>query len=175
MIKGKKNVRRKYARNGGRRCIIQHWNTFRSFTAQQEGHMPFMRKQRKNMRSGQQSCRGKLREIAGIDRCIPCEPVHEFLRTEEAAGFQAEYHTLETEPGVIMPFYLVRPEKAEKDCPVLIIPHGHGGAKDKVLEGQKEFIEEALEDGFLVVCPDERGSGDRREFTQQGEEPEKDG
>lgn len=52
-----------------------------------------------------------------------------------------------------MPFYLVRPEKAEKDCPVLIIPHGHGGAKDKVLEGQKEFIEEALEDGFLVVCP----------------------
>ena len=117
--------------------------------------------------------RGKLREIAGIDRGIPCEPVHEFLRTEEAAGFQAEYHTLETEPGVIMPFYLVRPDKAEKDCPVLIIPHGHGGAKDKVLEGQKEFIEEALEDGFLVVCPDERGSGDRREFTQQGEEPEK--
>ena len=117
--------------------------------------------------------RGKLREIAGIDRCIPCEPVHEFLRTEEVEGFQAEYHTLETEPGVIMPFYLVRPEKAEKDCPVLIIPHGHGGAKDKVLEGQKEFIEEALEDGFLVVCPDERGSGDRREFTQQGEEPEK--
>ncbi len=117
--------------------------------------------------------RARLREIAGIDKCIPCEPVHQFLHTEKIAGFEAEYHTLETEPGVVMPFYLIRPGQQKKDMPVLIIPHGHGGGKEKVPEGQGKFIREALEDGFLVACPDERGSGDRREFTEQGEEPER--
>ena len=65
--------------------------------------------------------RARLRDITGIDKCIPCEPVHQFLHTEKIAGFEAEYHTLETEPGVVMPFYLIRPVQRKKDMPVLII------------------------------------------------------
>ena len=42
-----------------------------------------------------------------------------------------------------------------------------------LFQSQTAFIRDALEDGFLVVCPDERGSGDRREFPEQGDEPEK--
>lgn len=120
-----------------------------------------------------QGLRARLADITGLGRCIPCEPVHEHVRTEEVCGFTAEYHTLQTEPEIVMPFFLLRPKKQREACPVLIVPHGHGGGKEKVLEGQADFIRDALEDGFLVACPDERGSGDRREFAQQGDEPEK--
>lgn len=116
--------------------------------------------------------RERLAEITGLDRCVPCEPVHERVRAERVEGFDAEYHTLQTEPGVIMPFYLLRPEAAGKH-PMLIVPHGHGGGKREALGYQGRFIREALEDGFIVACPDERGSGDRREFPEQGDEPDK--
>ncbi len=127
-----------------------------------------------------EALRKRLGDISGLDRCIPCEPEHENLGQVKVAGFTAEYHTLQTEPGVRMPFYLLKPsgfseraQACEKGVPVLMIPHGHGGGKETVLEGQKRFVQEALEDGFLIACPDERGSGDRREFPQQGEEPDK--
>ena len=116
--------------------------------------------------------RGRLSEITGLDRCVPCEPAHAFLRAERAADFDAEYHTLQTEPGIVMPFYMLRPGTAGKH-PVLVIPHGHGGGKREALAYQAKFIREALEEDFIVVCPDERGSGDRREFPEQGDEAEK--
>ena len=114
----------------------------------------------------------RLTEITGLNRCVPCDPIHELVRADRVDGLDAEYHTLQTEPGVAMPFYLLRPE-AEGKRPVLIVPHGHGGGKRETLDYQGKFIREALEDGFIVACPDERGSGDRREFPEQGDEPDK--
>ena len=120
-----------------------------------------------------EALRARLWEITGLNRCVPCERAHELVSTGEVEGFTAEYHTLETEPGVVTPFYLVRPDAAfEGKRPVLIIPHGHGGGKRAVLAHQGKFIREALDEGFIVVCPDERGSGDRREFPEQGDAPE---
>ena len=114
--------------------------------------------------------RSRLREITGLDKCVPCAPKHEYGGEEEINGFRAEKHTLRTEPGVVMPFFLLRPEKrGEAACPVLIVPHGHGGGKRETLYYQCGLIREALEDGFIVACPDERGSGERREFPQQGD------
>lgn len=118
------------------------------------------------------SLRNRLWEISGMNRCIPVEAEAEYVRTDNVNGFAAEYFLLETEPGIKMPFYLLRPEKKQKHS-LLIIPHGHGGAKRETLVYQEAFVREALEDGFIVVCPDERGSGDRREFPEQGDEPEK--
>ena len=113
--------------------------------------------------------RVRLADITGLDKCIPCEPVHEFLRVDDVGTLHAEYHMLQTEPGVIMPFYLLRPVTDGKH-PVLVIAHGHGGGKSAILKYQAKFISEALEDGFIVLCPDERGSGDRREFPEQDDE-----
>jgi len=113
----------------------------------------------------------RLLDISGISRCIPVKAEAEYVRTDSVEGLAAEYYLLETEPGILMPFYILRPEK---DCgAVLIIPHGHGCSKKETIMYQKAFIKEALEDGYMVVCPDERGSGDRREFPEQGDEPEK--
>ncbi len=116
--------------------------------------------------------RTRLSEITGLNRCAPCEPTHELVRTEQVEAFDAEYHILQTEPGIFMPFYLLRPGTAGKH-PILVIPHGHGGGKREAMGYQGRFIREALEDGFIVVCPDERGSGDRREFPEQGDGEEK--
>ena len=119
------------------------------------------------------SLRERLVEITGLNRCLPCPPVNALVRVEEVNGFAAEYRTLQTEPGVTMPFYLLRPKGEDASRhPVLIVPHGHGGGKYEVLRAQDRFIREALEDGFIVACPDERGSGDRREFTEQGDDEE---
>ena len=115
--------------------------------------------------------RMRLSEIAGLNRCMPCVPVHELVRVEQVEGFHAEYHVLQTEPGVLMPFYLLNPKTSGKH-PVLIVAHGHGGGKREMLSGQGGFIREALEEGFIVACPDERGSGDRREYPEQGDAPE---
>jgi len=120
-----------------------------------------------------QTLRKRLREISGIERCVAVDAEAKYIRTDEVDEFVAEYHILETEPGIVMPFYLLRPEKISGKHPILMIPHGHGCSKRETLLYQKEFVREALEDGFIVVCPDERGSGDRREFPEQGDEPEK--
>lgn len=132
------------------------------------------------LRQWRKALQKRLGEISGLDVCVLCEPEHEYSGEVQMAGFTAEYHTLQTEPGVRMPFYLLKPPGFSegtgascKGAPVLVIPHGHGGGKETVLEGQGDFVREALEEGFLVACPDERGSGDRREFPQQGEEPDK--
>ena len=117
--------------------------------------------------------RNRLAVISGLTRCIPCEPVHRHVRTETVGDFTAGYHTLQTEPGIVMPFYLIRPDRGSGRHPVLIVPHGHGGAGRQTPVYQKEFIRGALDAGFIVACPDERGSGDRREFSGQGEDDAK--
>jgi|GEM_PF-4984866 len=90
--------------------------------------------------------RARLWEIAGVDRCLPCPPEHALLGVETIDGLTAETHTLQTEPGVVMPFYLLRPEAAKRGGhPVLIVLHGHGGGRE-VLGYQSRFIREALED-----------------------------
>ncbi len=119
----------------------------------------------------QSTLRNRLCEISGVNRGVRCEGRHEFLRTDDINGLSGEYHLLETEPDVWMPFYLFRPGEGGEH-PILIIPHGHGGGKREAVIGQEQFIRESLEDGFLVVCPDTRGSGDRREFPEQKEEPQ---
>ena len=124
------------------------------------------------------SLRDRLWEITGMNKCVYCEPDAQYLRTDCVNELIAEYWVIKTEPEIEMPFYLLRPEQQNPDCkqkkhPILIVPHGHGGGKESTIQSQTKFIRDALEDGFLVVCPDERGSGDRREFPEQGDEPEK--
>ena len=120
-----------------------------------------------------QALRARLRDISGVDRCIPCAPEPAMGENVMIEGMTVEYHTLATEPGVVMPYYLFRPEGSRQNLPVLIIPHGHGGGKYENACAMVDFIRDCLSLGFLVACPDERGSGERREYTEQGEEPEK--
>lgn len=177
-----------------------YYTTLETYIKKYEANPPeysYHAKTREEHAVWKKALRGRLQEITGMDRCVPCAPDAQYLRTDILCGLEAEYWTIHTEPDIVMPFYLLRPEnqkyemsdrtgvqqKDESDSvktktktvkrPVLIVPHGHGGGKESTIFGMTNFIRDALADGYLVICPDERGSSDRREFPEQGEEPEK--
>lgn len=130
--------------------------------------------------------RGRLREIIGLDCCTRAETEDAKLLKETDKGtYLQQYWTLQTEPGVYVPFYILRP-KADGPRPLILNPHGHGGGKEKTLGdlskadvreryrgGDKTFAVTMAERGYVVVCPDARGAGERRERDQQGEDLKK--
>lgn len=115
-----------------------------------------------------QAARARLWEITGLRLCRPAPLRPELVGTEELAGAVREYRTIQTEPGIFLPFWLHRPARPNGAC--LLVLHGHGGGKEGNLRLQtngRPYLELLLEEGYLVVCPDARGSGDRQEFVQQ--------
>ena len=120
-------------------------------------------------RAWREAAAGRLREISGIDRCVKADPQARCVRTEKEEGRKKEYWLMQTEPGVWMPFFrLYREGGVEKKRPVLLYPHGHGGGKETTVD--TAFAKEMADAGWYVLCPDERGSGERREFPEQSED-----
>lgn len=116
--------------------------------------------------------RKRLREITGMDLCMEAEPKAECKVRKQLEGYVEEYWVMQTEPGVWMPFYFLKPgDGSRKKCPSVLNPHGHGGGKEK---NYREWFQVSLaRKGYNVICPDTRGSGERRESFQQGDDPEK--
>jgi Dipeptidyl aminopeptidases/acylaminoacyl-peptidases len=100
----------------------------------------------------------------------PLEPRR--LESVENGGRVREKMLIQTEPGVLMPFFAFRPSGSppKGGWPVLIMPHGHGPGKEApgtVSASGLDFTEELVGAGFVVLRPDARGSGERREWTQR--------
>ena len=121
-----------------------------------------------------EQARARLREITGLEDCEDAEPAPQLVQTCKMNGLRRESWLITTEPDVRMPFYLLRPEKTN-GAAVLFL-HGHGGGKEMLVTPAGEegitFAEELAKEGFLVFCPDERGSGERRERFEQGDSVE---
>ncbi len=124
----------------------------------------------------------RLWEISGLVYCERTDSGARVVRSEEMEGYVREYWLMTTEPGIEMPFYLLRPRTPNGAA--ILSPHGHGGGKERLLSLESgtgdaaarpapTFAEELAADGFLVVCPDERGSGERRERFEQGDEQQR--
>ena len=132
-----------------------------------------------------QQVRQKLIESIGMDLCTPAPAQPKKLDTKEFDGYLREHWVMQTEPGVWMTFFLLKPKCAHNGG-LILNPHGHGGGKENNVAdpenpgvkarpdfGQKKaFAEEMAEAGYYVVCPDARGTGERREASQQGDAPE---
>ncbi len=130
--------------------------------------------------------RKRLAEIIGLDFCTRAgEEDARLLEETDRGSYVKQYWTLQTEPEVYVPFYILKP-KADGLHPLILNPHGHGGGKEKTLgdltkadvreryrEGDKSFAVTMAEKGYVVVCPDARGAGERREREQQGEDLKK--
>lgn len=121
----------------------------------------------------------RLADILGITRAIPCEPNAVLTESRRYDGFTRQRWLIETEPTVIMPFYLLVPD--EPNGRAMLNPHGHGGAKDACLgfSPTGELLEESFgvslaRRGIYVAAPDARGAGERREGKHQGEGREHD-
>ncbi|MFP6872297.1 MAG: hypothetical protein VCA55_02215 [Verrucomicrobiales bacterium] len=88
-------------------------------------------------------------------------------------SFTRSLCSIETEPGVTIPFYLLVPKTAspEKPAPLFIAPHGHdslglhsyaGAFRDeahrkKVMAKQGNIAEQAAKRGFIAIAPATRG------------------
>jgi dienelactone hydrolase len=126
--------------------------------------------------------RKRLCEISGISKCLRVPLTPQKLGSIEEEDYIREYWTIQTEPGVTMPFYLLNPKRKATGA-AMIVPHGHGPGKDGTIGNtdnpavaahqewfmKPSFAIELVREGYLVVCPDARGTGDRREFVQQGD------
>ncbi len=135
--------------------------------------------------------RRTLGALIGLDRLELCEGGAELLERVELADVLRERWRIRTEPGVWMPFYVLKPaapHPAGRKPPALIAPHGHGvggkagvaGALDAAEAGEREGLGEAVRRhnndyglqlaraGFVVFCPDARGAGERREPANPG-------
>ena len=128
--------------------------------------------------SWQSSARKQLALLLGLDRMERC-PLRPRM-TEECIlqdGIRREHWLLETEPGVIMPFYLLIPPDAGADTKPFLCPPGHGGAGKYSVAGLREYtaVSEKIDFynydygmqlarcGYVALCPDCRGFGERRE------------
>ena len=126
----------------------------------------------------QEKARGALIELTGLkqmekdlDGFTPKIQLGQAEKTNEL--FTRALCSMETEPGVVIPFYLLIPKDANpaQPLPLLICPHGHdklglhsyaGAFMDekhsrKVLENQGDIGAQAAQRGYVVIAPATRG------------------
>ena len=126
----------------------------------------------------QEKARGALIELTGLkqmekdlDGFTPKIQLGQAEKTNEL--FTRALCSMETEPGVVIPFYLLIPKDANpaQPLPLFICPHGHdklglhsyaGAFKDekhkrKVLEKEGDIGAQAARRGFVVIAPATRG------------------
>ena len=126
----------------------------------------------------QKHAREALIELTGLKQMAkdlagfkPKVTIGESKKTEDS--FTRTLCSIETEPGIQIPFYLLLPKNAKKDQshPLLLCPHGHdtlglhsyaGAFKDekhrqKVLGKEGDIGAQAARRGFIVIAPATRG------------------
>jgi dienelactone hydrolase len=132
----------------------------------------------------QNELRIALARCLGMDAFESCPARVEVRGRERLDDHVREDLVLETEPDVWMPFYLLLPPDLGAPRPAVLAPHGHGSAGKFTVAGRRDIpvvarkIEESNYDygvqlvrqGFVVLCPDARGHGERREETRELDE-----
>ncbi|MBQ1492699.1 MAG: hypothetical protein IIZ39_12135 [Blautia sp.] len=126
-----------------------------------------------------------LFSLLGLEKMegAPLEAVRdEAVLLEE--GITREHWLIQTEPGVILPFYLLIPERITAPSPFLC-PAGHGGAgkysvaglgsyglvRERILRYHYDYGLFLARHGFVTLCPDARGFGERREYLSDAKDP----
>ena len=121
----------------------------------------------------------KLRTLIGYPtfEAAPLQPqVTEEVRLE---GYLRQRVVIQTEPEVWMPFFALVPDGARGPLPTVIAAHGHSSGGKSAVAGATDIPEVAesirafnydygvqlVKRGFLVLCPDARGFGERQELV----------
>lgn len=132
----------------------------------------------------QKKARRRLAERLGLQHFKPCPPRAVKIATVRLEGLVREEWRLRTEQDVWMPYYLFLPDRgAGRPLPLVICPHGHcsagkwatGGRWDVpemqpiIKEYNYDYGVQIARAGFITVCPDARGFGERREPLKQGD------
>lgn len=137
----------------------------------------------------QAQLREKLWSLLGLDNFEQTDLDPEYDPPETFDGYTSQRVVISTEPGIRMPFYLLTPADMQpgERRPVMLALAGHGGGGKEAVAGRREIpvVAERIDfyrydyglqlvkAGYVVLCPDARGFGERREKAAQGDEPEK--
>lgn len=154
--------------------------------------LPFQSESVQQWQTGE---RAKLRQILGLNKFTVTEARLKIKSVTEKEDYRIFDLSMNTEPGVSMPFFLLAPPGIEimsqidslENYPTVIIPHGHGsdgryGAaglcrhrdmRDQQNRFNHDLGVQFVRKGYIAICPDARGAGDRRNAEDQGEEIEK--
>jgi len=130
--------------------------------------------------------KAELSDLIGIARMETCDLLPERLETVQEEGYRREKWLIQVEPGVWMPFYLLLPDDLQpgEQRPCMIAAHGHGtGGKlspagrtdipalaERIAREHTDYGVSFVRRGYVVLCPDARGFGERRESSGQGDD-----
>lgn len=131
--------------------------------------------------------RALLENLLGFDKMTPCDAMPRSLGIEQMDGYTREKMVISTEPGIDMPFYLLKPTDVTpgERLPALIATHGHdcggkmaicgidGGyadVRDRIKKYNCDYGVQFVKKGFIVFAPDARGFGERAEKYQQNDQ-----
>ena len=144
----------------------------------QQGEQSHAFDETENFANWQRKARGALVKITGLKRMqtqLAGFKPKVIMGEEDRApkDFTRSLCSIETEPGVKVPFYLLVPKSAtpKKPLPLVLCPHGHdsvglhsyaGAFKDdkhraKVLAKEGNVAEQAAQRGFVAIAPATRG------------------
>ncbi|MEM2914541.1 MAG: alpha/beta hydrolase family protein [Candidatus Bathyarchaeia archaeon] len=127
----------------------------------------------------------KLKELTGYDTMKTCPLQPKVTERVEKEDFLRERVEIQTEPGIITPFYVLVPKMSScKRLPVVIAAHGHHsggkitvagcvevpGVAERIRNFNYDYGVQFVKEGFMVFCPDARGFGERRESTAQSDD-----
>jgi dienelactone hydrolase len=135
-------------------------------------------------RHWKQKIRGVLKRITGIQTMTSAPLLPEETDTVQEDGYTRTHMVIQTEPGIFMPIFVLKPQSGRdrRLYPAVIAAHGHAGGGKMAVAGIREIPEIAaaidqynyaygidlVRQGFIVFCPDTRGFGERRETGSQG-------
>lgn len=129
------------------------------------------------------SARKKLRDLIGLDTMVSCPLKPRVTERVDCGDYVRERIEIQVEPQVVMPVYMLIPKTGKKSHATILCPHGHGfGAKAGISgAGGHPAIEAAIAKyhgdygrtlcraGFVTLCPDARGFGERQEKVAAGD------
>ena len=122
--------------------------------------------------------RRRLRTLTGLDtmQTAPLQP--KITAERKFPGYTRRRIEITTEPGVVMPLFVLIPTEGEPPFPVVLAPHGHASGGKTCVAGDRRddpLVAEAIKNynynygeafaraGFITFCPDARGFGERLE------------
>lgn len=129
--------------------------------------------------------RSLLEELIGLPRMESCSLDPKPMECVEIEkGIRREKVLIQVEPDIWMPVYILIPERAQKGV-FLALP-GHLGAGKYSVAGCREIpaVKDSIEKfhydyglqlarlGYVTLCPDNRGFGERRDEALQGDTEE---
>lgn len=135
----------------------------------------------------QRSFRSALTDRVGLSRiAAQCTSGPRVAYRDEArlSDHTREHWAIESEPGVWVPFFLLRPLHADEPRPLVITPHGHStrgrflycgiaetdADRREIEDGDRDIALQAVRAGYIAIAPEARAFGDSRGKRQRSED-----